>query len=240
MDPLSLTCQPYQYLLSNPAGVVGAEVAAFLQAVDAVAHGVEVQDDFPGVLVQATHAQRQQRGLDLWRIGVDFGVAVGGPVALFEALQGGGGGQGRGAVVAAVGAQGLALVAGDGQERIAAQGGVIVEVVVAQGLGQEALEQQLAHGVVAVAGVAGVGEGAGQGGAQPQAGIELTQEQDAAVAGEVAAGEIGHDLAAAQVLKEERLVFTVCPVSGGGGASAYGSMFSSLPPPPPPFCSSGR
>ena len=140
-------------------------------------------------------------------IGVDFVVTVVGAMTLFEALQRGrrgegDGGGGRGGLTA-IGAQRFALVASHGQEWVTAEGGVVVEVVVAQGFGEEALGQEFAQGVIAIAPVARVGEGLGEAGGEAEADIDLAQEQRAAIAGEVAAGEIGQDLAAAQVGKEQ-------------------------------------
>jgi len=79
---------------------------------------------------------------------------------------------------------------------------VIVEVVVAQRQTVEALGQQLFERVIAVTRVAPVGEGLGQRARHSQPAIQLAQEQRLAVAGEVATGKIGHDLARTQVCKE--------------------------------------
>ena len=46
--------------------------------------------------------------------------------------------------------------------------------------------------------------------------IDLTEQKCAAVAGKVAAGKIGGDLAGTEVLKEQRLPGTVWGRSGGG------------------------
>jgi len=61
-----------------------------------------------------------------------------------------------------------------------------------------------------------VGEGLGERAGQSQAAIKLAQEQRA-VAGTIAAGAIGDGLADAPVLKEQRLVVTVCPRPDGAG-----------------------
>jgi hypothetical protein len=55
----------------------------------------------------------------------------------------------------------------------------------------------------------------GQGAGQTQALIHLPEQQHAPVGGERPPGKIGHDLAAAQVLKKQRLVVTVCRRSSG-------------------------
>ena len=87
---------------------------------------------------------------------------------------------------------------------------VIIEVFVTQRLAVDALSQQLLELVIHKAGIALVVETLGQRAREAQAVIGLTQEQRAAVGGEHAAGKIGHDLAATEVLKEQRLVVTVC------------------------------
>ena len=128
-------------------------------------------------------------------------------------------GQGHAVVVRgqAVAAQRIGLVAGGGQERIVPERVVIVEVVGAQRQTVEPLGEQVFERVIAIARVAPVGERLGQRAGQSPAAIQLAQEQRAAVAGEVAAGKIGDDLAGAEVLKKQRLVVTVCSRNGGAG-----------------------
>jgi hypothetical protein len=94
---------------------------------------------------------------------------------------------------------------------------VIVAILVAQRQGAEPLGKQLGQPVVAVARVTPVGEGFRQRARQAEAAINLAQQQRAAVAGEVAAGKISDDLAGAEVLKEQRLMVTVCLRNGGAG-----------------------
>ncbi len=64
---------------------------------------------------------------------------------------------------------------------------------------------------------AGIAETLGQAVGQSKAGVHLPQQQHPAIAGEGAAGKIGRDLARTQVLKQERLFFTVCRRRSGGG-----------------------
>lgn len=93
---------------------------------------------------------------------------------------------------------------------------VIIEVLVAQSQPVEPLGQQLRQRVIYKTLIARVGKATGQRARQPEALIDLAQEQDAAVTGEGASGKIGHDLARTQVLKEHGLVITVCRRSRGG------------------------
>ncbi len=94
---------------------------------------------------------------------------------------------------------------------------MVVEVLVAQGQALDPLGEQVFERVIGVAGIAPVGEGLGERARQAQPAIQLAQEQRATVAGEATAGKISDDLARAEVLKEERLVVTVCRRSSGGG-----------------------
>ena len=82
---------------------------------------------------------------------------------------------------------------------------------------KEALREQLGKRVITVARVAPIRERLRQRARQSQTVIYLAQEQGAAVAGEIAAGKISDDLAGAEVLKEQRLVITVCLRNGGAG-----------------------
>jgi hypothetical protein len=51
---------------------------------------------------------------------------------------------------------------------------------------------------------------------QAQGPIHLAKQEHAAVAGEGAAGKVGHDFSGPEVLKEHRLVLTVCRRRSGG------------------------
>ncbi len=57
--------------------VVGVEVPTFLVAMDSMAHGIEIDDDFLCMFGQASGAQFQQQRLDqLWVVG-EFVSATG-------------------------------------------------------------------------------------------------------------------------------------------------------------------
>jgi len=194
-------------------------VPAFLQPVDQVPHRVEVHDEFTRALVQTAHAHFEQRGFDA-RGGVrDLVRAVVAVIAQFQTVEGGAAGQRHARVgrVQPVAAQRIGLVTGGGQEGSVPERVVSVEILVAQREAAEPLGEQLGERVIAVARVAPVGEGLGQRAGQSQAAIQLAQEQRAAVAGEIAAGEIGDALAGPEVLKKQRLVVTVCLRNGGTG-----------------------
>ena len=65
--------------------------------------------------------------------------------------------------------------------------------------------------------------------------IDLTEQEHAGVGGEVATGKIGDDLAGTEVLKEQRLLGTVCGRSGGAVRLVWAfnhSPSDALPTPP--------
>ena len=111
----------------------------------------------------------------------------------------------------------VGLAGRGGQQGIAAQRRVVVEILVAQGDGLHALRQKFGQRVLDVARVALVAETRRQSRGQPQPLIERAQEKRAAVAAERAAGEIGHDGAATEGLKLDRCLLTVCRRPGAGG-----------------------
>jgi hypothetical protein len=98
-------------------------------------------------------------------------------------------------------AQGIALLAGGGQQGIQPQTLVIVQVFLAQGQPIKPLGQQLPHRMIHIHWLAAVVEALRQTLRQPEVDVHLAQEQHAPIAGERAAGEIGCDFAQTQVLK---------------------------------------
>jgi hypothetical protein len=170
---------------------------AFLRAVKQMPHRIEVEDDLARVLGQTPRAQLEQTGFDLlWIVRqlVAAGVAV---VGEFEAVERGRRRQRRAAIrgTEPVLAERVGVLAGDGQERIAAQLIVIIEVFVTEGERFDALGEQGFEVVLDEAGVALIVEASGQRPGEAEAAIDLAQQQHAAVGGERAAREIGDDAA---------------------------------------------
>jgi hypothetical protein len=82
---------------------------------------------------------------------------------------------------------------------------------------QKPLGQQIGHGMFDKAGMALIAETSRQPGGQAQGEIDLAEQQHPAVAGESAAGKIGDHFSGTEVLKEQRLIPTVCRRRSGGG-----------------------
>ncbi len=115
-------------------------------------------------------------------------LAVG---AFFESAKSGAGGERRVAVDRRL------------PEQIMAQGVMIVEVFIALDEAQDALANELLLGVGDEARVAVVGQGLAQILDEPEACIHLADEQQAAVAGDLAALEGGLDFSAVEAVKME-------------------------------------
>ena len=93
--------------------------------------------------------------------------------------------------------------------QIVAQRVVIVEVLVAQGQSENALAQEVHLPVGDQKRVARVAQPPIQGGAEAQAAVRLAQEQNAPVAGDVAAGEAGLDFTAIKAWKVAKVLRTI-------------------------------
>src|SRR3974377_811663 len=87
---------------------------------------------------------------------------------------------------------------------------MIVDVLVTLGLRIDALAQHLLHGVIHKTLVPTIIETLGQPTSQSEVGVHLARKQYAPVAGEGSARKIRHDFAPTQVLKEQRLLVTLC------------------------------
>ena len=129
------------------------------------------------MLGQSARAHRQQARFDGLGIVRQLVTAGGFVVREFQPVERARRGQGGAAEggVAAVQPQRIELVAGRGQQRIAAQEGVGIEVCVTQRLAVKPLGQQLGHGVIDLAGVARVVEAGGQRAGQAEAVIDLAE-----------------------------------------------------------------
>ena len=96
------------------------------------------------------------------------------------------------------------------QERIVAQGVVVVEVFVAQGQGEDPLGDQFVDGVLDQLGIAVVGEAGGESPENAGLGLHLPQQQAAGVRSDGPAVESGGDRPAAQGLEIELACVTLC------------------------------
>jgi len=197
--------------------IIGVEVPALLRAVQQVAHRIQIDHHFARVPGQAARPHPQETLLDLVRIVRQPMTARLLVVGQLQSVERGRGGQRHAAMLRqkTILPERIAFVAGGGQQRVQAETVVIVEVFITQRQPIEPLGQQLLERVIDKTLIAGIDKASRQRAGQTQAVINLAQEQDAAVAGERAAGKIGHDLTRTQVLKEHGLVTTVCPRSSG-------------------------
>jgi len=91
-----------------------------------------------------------------------------------------------------------------------AQFTVIIEVLVAQGKGIDSLFEQFQQRVVATCLTPSIGDRPGNGLGQPQLLVELGQEGDTAIAGDVAAAEIRFNFTAFNSWKFERCLVAFC------------------------------
>jgi hypothetical protein len=192
-------------------------VPTLLGAVEQMAHRVQVHHKFARVLRQAAHAQRQETGLELLRIVRELVAARAFVVGEFQAIERGRGRQRDPAMMgeAAILAERIGFVADDGQQRVAAHLGMIVEVFVPQRQSGEALHHEWLELVIDEARVARVVETFSHGAREAQAMVGLAEQQRAAVGGERAAGEIRHDMTWTEVAKQQRLILTSCRRRGG-------------------------
>ena len=125
----------------------------------------------------------------------DFMIARGLVVAQLQPVERAGASQGAALVVQAIPAQWVLFAGRHRQEWVQSQGVVIVEILITQRQGVQALGQQLLDGVVHKHLLAQVVKTVGQSARKPQALIDLAQEQDATITAEMAAGKVGLHLA---------------------------------------------
>jgi hypothetical protein len=179
-----------------------------LVAVDRVVGGIEVEHDPLGRPGVGLEEEADEEVLDVASAADDLLVTV--------VLGGADGGQFE-AVERALAGQCLAAIAGsfpglaggigpanDGsQEGVASEVVVVVEVLVAQGQGVDALGDELLEGVLDEPGIAMVGEAAGE--LADDAGdlFGLLEQQGAAIGGDGTAVEVGEDLTGAEHGKVE-------------------------------------
>ena len=195
----------------------------FLGAVDEAVGGVEVEDDFFGVFWKLGEGMANEEGFDKVVIGLDFvrsgddGIAVFGlGVGEFEAVEGGLSGEGAALVLlVALKAEGVCLSHAEGHDGIAAQGVVVIEVLIAHGEAENALAQELAQAVDDIALVTEIAEAMRELVDDPGAAFDLTQQHNASICTEVSALEIGFDFSLSESLQIEVGLNTVCHAAAG-------------------------
>ena len=185
--------------------IIGVKMPALLQAVQPMPHRVQIHHHLLGMFGQATRPHLQQARLDFGRIVRNLVAAVAPVVGQLQTVERAGGRQRDAPVgrVDAIPSQRIRLVARGGQQGVQPQSLVIVEVFVTLRQSVDALGQHLLHGVVHPNWIAPVLKALRQGPGQPKTGIDLAEQQGAAIGGKEAAGKIGHDLAQSQVGKKK-------------------------------------
>jgi hypothetical protein len=170
--------------------------------------GVEVEDDLALAAAQRAHTKLEQEFFQPRGLRRDLVITARRPVHRdLQSVQRRSGGQRVGR---------LEFARRRGQERIAPQVLVVVEILIPERQPEDPLCHHLRHRVHDQVRVAPVSEARRHAPGQPQPAIEFAQEQHPAVAAELAAAEIGHHLACAQRRKLERALLTVCRRPGVG------------------------
>ena len=191
------------------------EEAAELVAVDRVVGGVEVEDDPLGRSGVGLEEEGHEEAFDVAGAAGDLLVAaprVGADGGQFEAVERALAGQRLAPIPPPLSglAGGVGLADDGGQQGVAAEVVVVVEVLVAQGQGVDPLGEEFLDGVLDEVGVAVVGEAGGELADDAGESLGLAEQQGAAVGGDVAAVEVGEDLAGAEHGKVEVGGATLC------------------------------
>ena len=91
---------------------------------------------------------------------------------------------------------------------------MIIEILVAERQPVHALREQLRDTVLDKAPIASIAKARRQRAGHAQPVVDLAQEQHPAVAAQMPARKVHHHFARSKVLKEQRLLLTVCRLSG--------------------------
>jgi len=195
--------------------VVAVEEAAFLAAVQRDVGIVEIEHDLPRRALMRLEEKIDQQRVDPRPVAVDLVILRG--MAPRRVLQ---------AIERALARQRLAVLPHHRRQlarqnrkgRILAQLVVIVQVLIAQRQPEDPLPNQRLELVLDKAGIAPVGEARRKPTHQPEAPIDLAQQQRPRVRGDVAAIEPGHHRAAFYGFKFEQRRRTLCRHRGAPGS----------------------
>src|SRR6185312_12949534 len=192
--------------------IISVEESLFLLAVHEVVGGVEVKHQVFGRLGMGSEELIDQYLSDL-----DQSLMVD---AVLEATEGRCGGEGG---------FGLGRPSGDHLEHgVGAEGPMVVEVLVSQGDGGDALREQDALVVDDESGITGVRDGRVQSVEEADSIGHLPQQEGATVGGEPSALEIGDDGLGATPGKVEGIAVTVCHSDGLGYCGRGSSLIHIL------------
>ena len=189
--------------------IVTVKETSFLLSVERRIGGVDIEDGLLGRFAVGFHEHVHQQALDRCGVAADLLVAVGAVGGAFQPVQRALARQ-RLAAVALLLALVPFQVALAGQQRIAAQLVVTVEIFVAQRQRLDALSEQFADLMFDEVGVAAVFEAGGEARQQVDAAVDLAQQHGAAVGADHAAVKLGADLAPKMPGEREAGLGTLC------------------------------
>jgi hypothetical protein len=161
--------------------------AAHLMAVHRILGGVQVQDQLRGGL-----GLRGNEGVDEHAGHREHHGTQG---SVLQSAEGGCGGQGLIELALAF--------AGELEERIVAEGVVIIEIFMSRGEGEDALSEQAHLGVGDEQGIAWIGDGGVELIDELKLPVGLAQQEEASVTGECSAVKVGDDVLAIEIGKED-------------------------------------
>ena len=197
--------------------IVAVEKAPFLPAVQRVISCIEVEHQHLCIARKAAHAEVQERRLNRLWLRVQLAVMIRVLSSQLKAVQGRRTRQRCAAMSAAppLRTQHILLPSRRGQQRIAPQVGVIVEVFITQRQRVNALSEQFPHAVVDERGIASIHKTSRQSAGDAQARINLSEQECTAIATELSAGKISHDIAGPEFIKKQLTGETLCRAGCG-------------------------
>src|ERR1041385_829162 len=170
------------------------------------------------MLGQATNGLLQKTTFDLLRIVRQLMTSAMLVIRQLQTVQGGGRGQRYSSKLGQqpILPERVALLTGYRQQWIQAQSLVVINILIAQSQTVNALRKQFLHLVIYPTRIPPVVKAASQTPAHPKPSINLPEQQRSSITGEGPARKIRHHFAWPQVLKEQRLILTVCRRRSGG------------------------
>jgi len=172
---------------------------------------IEIEHQHLRILRQRAHPHPQQcLANGLWPR-QNLAVTIRELGAQFEPVQGGRAGQREASIfLLAMLPKRIEFASRYGQQWIAPQLRVIIEIFVSQRQGLDALGEQFLHSMLDQVRIATILEALGKRATEPQAAVDLAQEQRAGVAAQLSSAKIGDHFSRPKVLKKHRSGETLC------------------------------